>query len=63
VALVEPLTEKEQEVLAHLAELLTTYEIAGVMFVSVNTVRTMSGTSCANSKSHDATRWSDALAS
>lgn len=36
----EPLTEKELEVLGHLAELLTTEEVAGVMFVSVNTVRT-----------------------
>jgi LuxR family maltose regulon positive regulatory protein len=39
-ALLEPLTEKEREVLGHLAELLTTDEIAGAMFVSVNTVRT-----------------------
>ncbi|HEX7536452.1 MAG TPA: LuxR C-terminal-related transcriptional regulator [Dermatophilaceae bacterium] len=39
-ALLEPLTEKEREVLGHLAELLTTDEIAGTMFVSVNTVRT-----------------------
>lgn len=38
--LLEPLTEKEREVLGHLAELLTTDEIAGAMFVSVNTVRT-----------------------
>ena len=37
---VEPLTAKEQEVLGHLAELLTTEEIAAAMFVSVNTVRT-----------------------
>jgi LuxR family maltose regulon positive regulatory protein len=37
---VEPLTEKEREVLGHLAELLTTEEIAAAMFVSVNTVRT-----------------------
>jgi LuxR family maltose regulon positive regulatory protein len=36
----EPLTEKEREVLAHLSELLTTDEIAAVMFISVNTVRT-----------------------
>jgi LuxR family transcriptional regulator, maltose regulon positive regulatory protein len=36
----EPLTDKELEVLGHLAELLTTDEVAGVMFVSVNTVRT-----------------------
>ena len=38
--ILEPLTEKEREVLGHLAELLTTDEIAGAMFVSVNTVRT-----------------------
>ena len=37
---VEPLTPKELEVLGHLAGLLTTDEIAEVMFVSVNTVRT-----------------------
>jgi LuxR family maltose regulon positive regulatory protein len=36
----EPLTEKEQEVLGHLADLLTTEEIASAMFISVNTVRT-----------------------
>ncbi|WP_312006704.1 LuxR C-terminal-related transcriptional regulator [Nocardioides alcanivorans] len=35
-----PLTPKEREVLGHLAELLTTDEIAVAMFVSVNTVRT-----------------------
>jgi LuxR family transcriptional regulator, maltose regulon positive regulatory protein len=39
-ALIEPLTEKEHEVLVHLAELLSTEEIAQTMFVSVNTVRT-----------------------
>ena len=38
--LVEPLTEKEQEVLRHLAALLSTEEIALTMFVSVNTVKT-----------------------
>lgn len=37
---VEPLTDKEHEVLVHLAELLTTEEIAASMFISVNTVRT-----------------------
>jgi LuxR family maltose regulon positive regulatory protein len=37
--LVSPLTKKEQEVLVHLAELLTTEEIAEAMYVSVNTVR------------------------
>jgi LuxR family transcriptional regulator, maltose regulon positive regulatory protein len=38
--LVESLTPKELEVLEHLAQLLTTDEIAAAMFVSVNTVRT-----------------------
>jgi LuxR family maltose regulon positive regulatory protein len=38
--LVEPLTQKEHEVLLHLAELLSTEEIASTMFVSVNTVKT-----------------------
>jgi LuxR family transcriptional regulator, maltose regulon positive regulatory protein len=37
---VETLTQKELEVLGHLAELLTTEEIASSMFVSVNTIRT-----------------------
>ena len=36
----EALTEKEQEVLEHLAQLLTTEEVAAAMFISVNTVRT-----------------------
>ena len=38
--LVEPLTGREREVLTLLADLLTTEEIAGTLFVSVNTVRT-----------------------
>ena len=38
--LIEPLTDKEREVLEHLSELLTTEEIAGAMYISVNTVRT-----------------------
>lgn len=38
--LVEPLTAKEMEVLAHLNRLLDTEEIAEAMVVSVNTVRT-----------------------
>jgi LuxR family maltose regulon positive regulatory protein len=37
---IQPLTNKEHEVLGHLAHLLTTEEIAGTMFVTVNTVRT-----------------------
>ncbi|HEX9337454.1 MAG TPA: LuxR C-terminal-related transcriptional regulator, partial [Pseudonocardiaceae bacterium] len=39
-ALVEPLTNREREVLHHLAALLSTEEIAQAMFVSVNTVKT-----------------------
>lgn len=38
--IVDPLTKKEREVLGHLADLLSTDEIARSMFVSVNTVRT-----------------------
>ncbi len=38
--LIEELTWRELEVLGHLAELLTTEEIAATMFISVNTVRT-----------------------
>ncbi len=37
---IAPLTPKELEVLGLLSELLSTDEIAGTMFVSVNTVRT-----------------------
>jgi LuxR family maltose regulon positive regulatory protein len=37
---IEPLTAKEAEVLGHLAQLLTTEEIASAMYVSVNTIRT-----------------------
>jgi LuxR family maltose regulon positive regulatory protein len=36
---VEPLTARESEVLAHLSALLSTEEIAALMFVSVNTVK------------------------
>jgi len=39
VPIVNPLTNKEREVLGYLADLLTTDEIAKTMFVSVNTVR------------------------
>ena len=38
--LVEELTPKEFEVLGHLADLLSTEEIAETMFISANTVRT-----------------------
>jgi len=37
---VQELSERELEVLRHLAEMLSTAEIAASMFVSVNTVRT-----------------------
>jgi LuxR family maltose regulon positive regulatory protein len=37
---VEDLTEREREVLGLLANLLSTEEIAGTLFISVNTVRT-----------------------
>jgi LuxR family maltose regulon positive regulatory protein len=40
VQILDPLTDKEREVLEHLSELLTTEEIAGAMYISVNTVRT-----------------------
>ena len=36
---VEPLTAREQEVLGYLSALLSTEEIAELMFVSVNTVK------------------------
>jgi len=38
--LVQELSERELEVLGHLAEMLSTAEIAATMFISVNTVRT-----------------------
>jgi LuxR family maltose regulon positive regulatory protein len=40
IALVEPLTDREHEVLRNMAALLSTDEIARTMFVSVNTVKT-----------------------
>ncbi len=39
-ALVEPLTEREQEVLRRVAQLLSTVEIANELYISVNTVKT-----------------------
>jgi LuxR family maltose regulon positive regulatory protein len=39
-ALVEPLTEREQEVLRRVAQLLSTAEIASELYISVNTVKT-----------------------
>ena len=38
--IVDLLTDKEMEVLRHLAALLSTEEVARTMFVSVNTVKT-----------------------
>ena len=37
---VEPLTEREREVLRHVARLLDTTEIASEMYISINTVKT-----------------------
>jgi LuxR family transcriptional regulator, maltose regulon positive regulatory protein len=37
---IEPLSEREREVLVHLSELLSTAEIAAEMYLSVNTVKT-----------------------
>ena len=39
-ALIEPLTEREQEVLRRVAQLLSTEEIANELYISVNTVKT-----------------------
>jgi LuxR family transcriptional regulator, maltose regulon positive regulatory protein len=39
VLVVEPLTEREREVLVHLSGLLTTAEVASEMYISVNTVK------------------------
>jgi LuxR family maltose regulon positive regulatory protein len=38
--IVEPLTEREQEVLRHVAHMLSTAEVAGAMYISTNTVKT-----------------------
>ena len=38
--IIQPLTEREREVLVYLDQLLPTEEIAAHMFVSVNTVKT-----------------------
>lgn len=39
-AIVEPLSEREREVLGHVAGMLSTAEIANQMYISVNTVKT-----------------------
>jgi len=39
VSVVEPLTEREREVLRHVSSLLTTAEIAGELYISSNTVK------------------------
>jgi LuxR family transcriptional regulator, maltose regulon positive regulatory protein len=40
VLVVEPLTERELEVLVHVSEMLNTSEVADQMYISVNTVKT-----------------------
>ena len=40
LVVVEPLTEREQEVLRHFSGMLNTAEVAGEMYISVNTVKT-----------------------
>ncbi len=40
VLVVEPLTEREREVLVHLSAMLNTAEVASEMYISVNTVKT-----------------------
>jgi LuxR family maltose regulon positive regulatory protein len=40
VPVVEPLTEREREVLMHLSGMLTTAEVASEMYISANTVKT-----------------------
>jgi len=40
VLVVEPLTEREREVLVHLSGMLSTAEVASEMYISVNTVKT-----------------------
>ena len=40
ILVVEPLTEREREVLRHVSGMLSTAEIASEMYISVNTVKT-----------------------
>jgi len=37
---IEPITKREREVLRHVSGMLTTAEVAGEMYISVNTVQT-----------------------
>jgi LuxR family maltose regulon positive regulatory protein len=37
---VEPLTEREREVLRHVSDMLNTAEVASEMYISINTVKT-----------------------
>ena len=37
--MVEPLTEREQEVLRYLSQMLSTAEVASEMYISTNTVK------------------------
>ena len=38
--MIEPLTEREREVLRHVPGMMTTAEVASEMYISVNTVKT-----------------------
>jgi LuxR family maltose regulon positive regulatory protein len=38
--MIEPLTDREREVLVHVSGLLNTAEVASEMYISVNTVKT-----------------------
>ena len=40
IVLVEPLTERELEVLRHVSDMLSTAEVASEMYISINTVKT-----------------------
>jgi LuxR family transcriptional regulator, maltose regulon positive regulatory protein len=40
IVAVEPLTEREREVLRHVSEMLNTAEVASEMYISINTVKT-----------------------
>ena len=40
IVAVEPLTEREREVLRHVSDMLNTAEVASEMYISINTVKT-----------------------